>query len=525
MKHRNHPGARKRKQVKLPEKLIDAANTVLETQNMTHLREAAVVTRNQLWSLHLPIENDELRARAMNIEKDLYGYTLERMNPEERDYVEEDVKEKVFEKLKKRIRLWKPMKYDDFGARSYVVAQLAANYAAVHDVFHEIRHLNPAFAPASMMDFGSGLGSCFWAARSIWPKYFQEYFSIDISNEMHGLARLLATGENANGQGRCCSFFQREFLPATDKIAFDLVVSAFSLMELPNAIQRLETVASLWGKTNALLVALHGVAWNEPSRQAPIASTNHSSVRGSSSWTSCSSLSARRYLEERTHCRTEPFLCWALKLVDVFFCAAHWTLLREESRCTLKRPAGTDGRTSVEHQLVGRLISETTNVLARRHLFASRNQLPARGCLWAMNITLQEEIRPDDEHINQINDKEASQGMAIGITFPVTENRVLGVTQKKVDDINHDLTGKSGAMAIGNTFQAGASGHLAFTEAKLTDAKGRFKNKGMTLGIEFQLTVNRDLDVTQAKVQDLNNDLQGKSSTTQAQAIVVLTIR
>ncbi|XP_075541111.1 ribosome assembly protein METTL17, mitochondrial-like isoform X1 [Dermacentor variabilis] len=254
MKHRNHPGARKRKQVKLPEKLIDAANTVLETQNMTHLREAAVVIRNQLWSRHLPIENDELRARAMNIEKDLYGYTLERMSPEERDYVEEDVKERVFEKLKKRIRLWKPMKYDDFGARSYLVTQLAADYAAVHDVFHEIRHLNPAFTPASMMDFGSGLGSCFWAARSIWPKYFQEYFSIDISNEMHGLARLLATGGNANGQVKFRSFFQREFLPATDKIAFDLVVSAFSLMELPNAVQRLETVASLWGKTNGLLV-------------------------------------------------------------------------------------------------------------------------------------------------------------------------------------------------------------------------------------------------------------------------------
>ncbi|KAL1446811.1 hypothetical protein MTO96_044475 [Rhipicephalus appendiculatus] len=110
IKHKNHPGARRRKQVKLPEKLLTAAETVLETQDMSKLREAAVVIRNQLWSRHLPIENDELRSRAMNIEKDLFGNSLDRMSQEERDYVEEDVKEKVFESLKKRVRLWKPMK-------------------------------------------------------------------------------------------------------------------------------------------------------------------------------------------------------------------------------------------------------------------------------------------------------------------------------------------------------------------------------------------------------------------------------
>lgn len=256
IKHRNHPGARKRKQVKLPEKLLAAADTVLEGKDMIKLREAAVLIRNQLWSRHLPVENDELRSRAVDIEKKLFGNAIERMSEEERQYVEEDVKERVFNSLRKRVRLWKPMKYDDFGARGYLVGQLAADYAVVHDVFHEIQHLNPAFAPASMMDFGSGLGSCFWAAKTVWPKYFQEYFSIDISTAMHSLARLLATGGNPNGQMKFRSFFQRDFLPSTDKIPFDLVVSAFTLMELPNSMQRLETVANLWGKTSGLLVLI-----------------------------------------------------------------------------------------------------------------------------------------------------------------------------------------------------------------------------------------------------------------------------
>ncbi|KAK8788225.1 hypothetical protein V5799_021997 [Amblyomma americanum] len=256
LKHKHHPGARKRVQVKLPEKLLAAVSSVLETQNMTHLREAAVLIRNQHWSRHLPTENDEIRARAMSIERKLVGNALETMSQEERDLVEEDIKRAVFEKLKQRIRLWKPVNYDEFGARSYLVARLAADYAIVHDVFHEIRHMDPAFTPASMMDFGSGIGTCYWAAKNIWPKYFQEYFSIDISNHMHDLARLLVNGGKTSAELKLPSFFQREFLPAADTIKFDLVVSAFTLMELPNAQRRLETVASLWGKTNRFLVVI-----------------------------------------------------------------------------------------------------------------------------------------------------------------------------------------------------------------------------------------------------------------------------
>uniref|UniRef100_G3MS09 Methyltransferase-like protein 17, mitochondrial n=1 Tax=Amblyomma maculatum TaxID=34609 RepID=G3MS09_AMBMU len=256
LKHKHHPGARKRVQVKLPEKLLVAAGRVLETQDMTRLREAALLLRNQHWSRHLPTEDDEVRARAMSIEKELLGNALEMMSQEERESVEEDVKRTVFEKLKHRVRLWKPVNYDEFGARTYLVARLAADYAVVHDVLHEIRHLDPAFSPASIMDFGSGIGTCYWAAKNIWPKYFQEYYSIDISNHMHNLARLLVNGGNTKSELKLPSFFQREFLPATDAITFDLVVSAFTMMELPNAQRRLETVASLWGKTSRFLVLI-----------------------------------------------------------------------------------------------------------------------------------------------------------------------------------------------------------------------------------------------------------------------------
>ncbi|XP_072143256.1 uncharacterized protein [Dermacentor andersoni] len=51
-------------------------------------------------------------------------------------------------------------------------------------------------------------------------------------------------------------------------------------------------------------------------------------------------------------------------------------------------------------------------------------------------ITLQEEIRPDDEHINQINDKEATQGMVLGYEFKVTLQEEIRPDDEHLKQIN-----------------------------------------------------------------------------------------
>ncbi|CAN7986133.1 unnamed protein product [Ixodes pacificus] len=82
------------------------------------------------------------------------------------------------------------------------------------------------------------------------------FFSV-ISSKM-SLAELTLVHGHSSNQGRHEGgyFLLVFFLPATHKIKFDLVTSAFSLLELPSAEHRLQTVASLWGKTNSMLVLI-----------------------------------------------------------------------------------------------------------------------------------------------------------------------------------------------------------------------------------------------------------------------------
>uniref|UniRef100_A0A0K8T2A1 Copper-fist domain-containing protein n=2 Tax=Lygus hesperus TaxID=30085 RepID=A0A0K8T2A1_LYGHE len=50
--------------------------------------------------------------------------------------------------------------------------------------------------------------------------------------------------------------FQRQFLPMSNSPKYDVVVSSFSLLELPSVGARLETVLNLWNKTGDFLVLI-----------------------------------------------------------------------------------------------------------------------------------------------------------------------------------------------------------------------------------------------------------------------------
>ncbi|KAG0414759.1 hypothetical protein HPB47_008088 [Ixodes persulcatus] len=86
---------------------------------------------------------------------------LESMTPEERSQIEDQVEQAVLKKLKEQIPPWRPLNYDEFGSYTYLVGRLAADYATMRAVLAEIRHQNPAFAPKSLLDFGSGIGTSF----------------------------------------------------------------------------------------------------------------------------------------------------------------------------------------------------------------------------------------------------------------------------------------------------------------------------------------------------------------------------
>lgn len=254
VKHRRHPGIRSHKKVCLPQKLQEAVKAVLETRDVRQLREGASVLRPQLWSRHLPVEDSEIRQKAASLERELLGDRLQTMSTEERDHLGDRVTQIVLEKLRTQTYRWKAFNYDEFGSYVYLVGRLAADYAVLHTIFSEVKHMAPTFAPKTVLDFGSGVGSVFWAIQDVWHRKLGEYFSVDPSMHMNSLARLLVQGGDPKADVGFRGYFQRQFLPASDKLKFDLVVSAFSLMELPSTERRIEMVASLWAKTSGILV-------------------------------------------------------------------------------------------------------------------------------------------------------------------------------------------------------------------------------------------------------------------------------
>jgi len=78
----------------------------------------------------------------------------------------------------------------DFGA--YLAARLPATYAAVGRVLQELRERRPAFAPASLVDAGSGPATASWAAAEIWPD-IQSFIFVDSNPAFLALAKRLAT--------------------------------------------------------------------------------------------------------------------------------------------------------------------------------------------------------------------------------------------------------------------------------------------------------------------------------------------
>ncbi|KAF8795141.1 Methyltransferase-like protein 17 [Argiope bruennichi] len=145
--------------------------------------------------------------------------------------------------------------YNYFQSLAYLAGRLPANYASIYKVFSEVKSRLPLFQPRSFFDFGSGVGSAIWASRAVWEQSLNEYFCVDSSSSMNDIAQDLLIDENT-GKSSIKNIFFRQFLPASDNIKYDLVVSAFSLLDLPTVEDRVRTIDTLWRKTNDILVII-----------------------------------------------------------------------------------------------------------------------------------------------------------------------------------------------------------------------------------------------------------------------------
>ncbi|KAL8564212.1 hypothetical protein ACOMHN_017481 [Nucella lapillus] len=144
--------------------------------------------------------------------------------------------------------------YDAYKSLLYLTAHLAHNYSVLLQCFTEISKRDADFHPRSVYNFGSGLGSSIWAANSVWSSAVFEHYCVDRSQDMNTVARLLLQGGDSQRQMCVPGVTFRHFAPSPVRNQFDLVVSAYTLLDQPDQDTRLQLVHDLWLMTSDILV-------------------------------------------------------------------------------------------------------------------------------------------------------------------------------------------------------------------------------------------------------------------------------
>ncbi|XP_055007500.1 methyltransferase-like protein 17, mitochondrial [Boleophthalmus pectinirostris] len=252
--HRKHPGVTNLKTLRLPEKLQVAARSIIHRAQIKGLDVKAQNLVDFLWSRKRKMEDKALRQKALNLERELWSKVTEKQRDVDEQLLEERIQKKVLSELRRTTYHWKQLKFDEEMGVIYMAARLAGGYAAVRRALNEIKKRDTSFAPESLLDFGSGLGTVAWASHSCWPDSLKEMVCVDSSGPMNTLAERLLKGDNEKEEPHFKHVYFRQFLPVSPKVQFDLVVAAFTLSELPKAADREDVVLTLWRKTNRYLV-------------------------------------------------------------------------------------------------------------------------------------------------------------------------------------------------------------------------------------------------------------------------------
>ena len=121
-------------------------------------------------------------------------------------------------------------------------------------LFHQLKVIKPDFQPKSILDFGCGPGIGLWAAKQAWP--INKALAIDINQHMLNIVEEWANTPSSDFQFEQLETmaYQRMQTEFEAKDQLDLVVSAFTLSDLPNDAHRKSTVENLWKQTKDVLV-------------------------------------------------------------------------------------------------------------------------------------------------------------------------------------------------------------------------------------------------------------------------------
>ncbi|XP_034838158.1 ribosome assembly protein METTL17, mitochondrial [Maniola hyperantus] len=257
-KPRKHPGRSQVKVAVIPADIQKAIKLILQDSGAKSYYQESVKLNNYIHSRSLPPEDNQIRAKASKIHatvsKNIFSKIDKELTREELETCNRKIDTTVFNVLKRNVYRWGNISYDKATSLQYLMARAPPEYAILVRVLDEIRRRLPDYKPRSLFDFGSGVGTGTWAVNSHWKNDIFEYFTVDTSTHMNDLARLILCQGRDNVAMPYKSYFQRQFLPASADLKYNIVLSAFSLFEMPNMQTRLETIQKLWNKTEDFLI-------------------------------------------------------------------------------------------------------------------------------------------------------------------------------------------------------------------------------------------------------------------------------
>ncbi len=186
--------------VRVPTELQRAVvRAVAQGHDLAQLQRQANKLRDVLAMRRLPCSAQQVRTTAEALRQtrlDELDEHTDRAGDDDDDQQlsvrQQRIQRKIQKKMRQVVYHWEPVVYgNDSKCLSYCLARMAADYASLRRVLREIEVADPCWSPDSVLDFGSGVGSSFWACHSIWPSAVREYYMVDPSRHMNDLNELL----------------------------------------------------------------------------------------------------------------------------------------------------------------------------------------------------------------------------------------------------------------------------------------------------------------------------------------------
>ncbi|KAL1918816.1 uncharacterized protein VTP21DRAFT_2838 [Calcarisporiella thermophila] len=134
---------------------------------------------------------------------------------------------------------------------AYIAGSMPITYGALFNVIAELQTRIPKFCPQSVLDFGTGPGTAIWAATEVYGDTLQKFVGVDKSEDMLRIAETLITS-HPNPQ----KIEFQQYLPYNLKEKHDLVISSFTLGEIPTTSAQNSTLDALWNLTGDVLILI-----------------------------------------------------------------------------------------------------------------------------------------------------------------------------------------------------------------------------------------------------------------------------